>query len=68
MKEFAVWGIPPGEKEEALLLTRINRGSDAIAMANELMTNHGVTKARVQTIDLSECPSKLFKSKKITNV
>ena len=67
MKEYAVWGIPPGEKEETLLLTRILRGSDAIAKANELMKTHGVTKARVQTIDMNECPSKLFNSKDIIN-
>ena len=62
MKEYAVWGIPTGEKEETLLLTRIEKGSKAIALANELMKTHGVTKARVQTIDMNECPSKLWKA------
>tara|TARA_Y100000310_G_scaffold174082_1_gene174191 strand:+ start:154 stop:360 length:207 start_codon:yes stop_codon:yes gene_type:complete len=68
MKEFVIWGIPPGKTEEEVLYTKAKSGKEAIVVANNLVIAYGVTKPRIQTIDLSECPSKLFKSKDIVNV
>ena len=68
MKEFAIWGIPPNKTEEDLLFTKATSMKDAEEYVKILTEQYGVTKARIQVLDMSECPSKLFKSKDIANV
>ncbi len=68
MKEFAIWGIPPNKTEEDLLFTKATSMKDAEQYVEILTSNFGVTKARIQVLDMTECPSKLFKSKDIVNV
>tara|TARA_R100001129_G_scaffold184523_1_gene169636 strand:- start:330 stop:536 length:207 start_codon:yes stop_codon:yes gene_type:complete len=68
MKEFAIWGIPPNKTEEDLLFTKATSMKDAEEYVKILTEQYGVTKARIQVLDMSECPSKLFKSKDIVNV
>ena len=65
MKEFVIWGIPPNKTEEDLLFTRATSMKDAEEYVKILTEQHGVTKARIQVLDLNECPSELFNSKDI---
>ena len=67
MKEFAIWGIPPNKTEEDLLFTKATSMKDAEQYVKILTLNFGVTKARIQVLDMTECPSKLWKSKEIIN-
>ena len=67
MKEFAIWGIPPNKTEEDLLFTKATSMKDAEEYVKILTEQYGVTKARIQVLDMSECPSKLWKSKDIVN-
>jgi len=67
MKEFVIWGIPPGKTEEDLLYTKAKTEAEAKVVINNLVGIYGVTKARIQVLDLNECPSKLFNSKDIIN-
>ena len=53
MKEYAIWGVPPNEENETLLLSRIF--SERIPQAKiAFCKKQGCTKIRVQTIDLSQ--------------
>ena len=67
MKEFAIWGIPPNKTEEDLLFTRATSMKYAEDYVKILTEQYGVTKARIQVLDMSECHSKLFNSKDILN-
>jgi len=67
MKEFVIWGVPPKKTEEDLLFTRATSMKDAEDYVKILTEQYGVTKARIQVLDLNECPSKLWKSKDIIN-
>ena len=67
MKEFAIWGIPPNKTEEDLLFTKATSMKDAEEYVKILTEQYGVTKARIQVLDMSKCPSKLFNSKDIVN-
>lgn len=53
MKEYALWGVPPGETEETLLKTEI-KSTEALEYWQEFVQEKGCSKVRVQTIDLSE--------------
>ena len=68
MKEFAIWGIPPNKTEEDLLFTKATSMKDAEEYVKIFTEQFGATKVRIQVLDMSECPSKLFKSKDIANV
>jgi hypothetical protein len=68
MKEFAIWGIPPNKTEEDLLFTKATSMEDAEEYVKIFTEQFGATKVRIQVLDMSECPSKLFKSKDIVNV
>jgi hypothetical protein len=68
VKEFAIWGIPPHKTEEELLYTKATTEEEAKVVMRNLVGVYGVTKARIQILDMSECPSKLFKSKELINV
>ena len=67
MKEFVIWGIPPNKIEEDLLFTRATSMKDAEDYVKIFTEQYGVTKARIQVLDLNECPSKMFNSKDIIN-
>ena len=68
MNEFAIWGIPPNKTEEDLLFTKATSMEDAEEYVKIFTEQFGATKVRIQVLDMSECPSKLFKSKDIVNV
>jgi len=65
--EYAIWGVIPDDIEESLLCTRIESSEQAHTTRDELVNKFNITKARIQTIDMNECPSKLFNSKDIIN-
>ena len=66
--EYVIWGIPPKDKDETLLLTtgrdgkRITKKSDATKLLKLLVTKHGVKKARIQTLDVEVDPSDMFRN------
>ena len=56
-KEYVIWGIPPGKSSEDLLLTvykekAITNSGLAKRLAKLLEDKHGVTRTRIQEIDL----------------
>lgn len=53
MKEFAVWGVPPGQKEETLLVSRLE-SEERLQAALKVVKEAGCKKLRVQTIDLEK--------------
>ena len=70
-KEFVIWGIPPHTTQEELLATKANGEyitdyHTAKQIANTLQ-RLGCSNVRIQTIDLSVCPSKLFSNKNLVN-
>lgn len=67
-KEFPIWGIPPGAKREELLYTKAKSHAEAKKIVKILTDKHGVTKARIQVLDLAQNPADLWKSKKLLNV
>ena len=67
MKEFVIWGVPPKKTEEDLLFTRATSMKDAEEYVKILTEQYGVTKARIQVLDMTVCPSKLFNSKDVLN-
>ena len=66
--EYVIWGIPPKEKDETLLLTtgtdgkRITKKSDARKLLKLLVDKHGVKKARIQELDVEVDPSDMFRN------
>ena len=66
--EYVIWGIPPKDKYETLLLTtgkdgkRITKKSDATKLMKFLVTKHGVKKARIQELDVEVDPSNMFRN------
>jgi len=60
--EYAIWGIIPDDTEESLLCTRIESSEQAQTTRDELVNKFYITKPRIQTIVLDECPSKLWKA------
>ena len=66
--EYVIWGIPPKDKDETLLLTagkdgkRITKKSDALKLLKLLVTKHGVKKARIQELDVEVDPSDMFRN------
>ena len=68
--EFVLWGVPPGAKEETLVLDApggkpITKLSTAKKYKAVLEKEHGVTKIRIQTIDFSQDLSKMFTNKNL---
>ena len=55
-KEFIVWGIPSGKKEEKILFTKAKSKKEAENACKVLEKNHGVKKCRVQILNLSTPP------------
>jgi hypothetical protein len=66
--EYVIWGIPPKDNDETLLLTtgtdgkRITKKSDAMKLLKLLTTKHGVKKARIQELDVEVDPSDMFRN------
>lgn len=59
MKEFVVWGIPPGENQEVLLLTEVGGKKIKSLKSAErfkviLETEHQFRSVRIQTINLKD--------------
>ena len=53
-KEFIIWGVPPGEKDEVVAYTKAKSMPEAKKVMDILKQKHGLTKLRVQVIDLSQ--------------
>lgn len=53
-KEFIIWGVPPGEKDEIVAYTQAKSMPEAKKVMELLSKKYGVTKLRVQVIDLSQ--------------
>jgi hypothetical protein len=66
-KEFPIWGIPPGAKREELLYTKAKSHAEAKKIVKILTNKHGVTKARIQVLDLAQNPADLWNSEKLLN-
>ena len=56
-KEYIIWGIPLGEKEEQILFTLCRSKKEAEKAAEYIERITGATKTRVQEIDLSTKPN-----------
>jgi len=53
-KEFIIWGVPPGERDEVVAYTKAKNMPEAKKVMDILKQKHGLTKLRVQVIDLSQ--------------
>jgi hypothetical protein len=56
MTEYAIWGIPPGQSEETLLLAMpqgkpITDRAEADKLMATLQSKHGCRNCRIQTLD-----------------
>lgn len=58
-KEYVIWGVPKGMKEETLLISKfdgrtITDKAVADRLAKILVDKHGCTNVRIQEIDLTD--------------
>ena len=53
IKEYVVWGIPPGQKSETILFTKAENMQQAKKVVEILEKKHGCKECRVQVLDLS---------------
>jgi len=53
-KEYIIWGVPPGQRNEDVLYTKADSPAEAKRVMDILKTKHGCTKLRVQVLDLSK--------------
>ena len=60
--EFVIWGIPPGKKHEDILYTKAKSHSEAKKIIKILTKKHGVTKARIQVLDMAQDPKDIWKA------
>jgi len=61
MNEYIIWGIPNGETEETILLTKfmdklITDKETANSLGKILIKKYGVTKLRIHEFSLNEKP------------
>ena len=63
--EFVIWGIPPGKKHEDILYTKAKSHSEAKKIIKILTAKHGVTKARIQVLDMAQDPKDIWKADKL---
>ena len=68
--EYVIWGIPRGETEEKLLLTKIEgKPLTDINVAKKLKSvleqKHGCTNVRIQKVDLSDNDFSAFNKPKL---
>lgn len=60
-KEFAIWGIPPGKKDEELLFTKAKTQSEAEKVKEILTKKHNCTKVRIQSFTMNQDIAKDWK-------
>ena len=60
-REFAIWGIPPGETEETILYTKADSLEQAQRVAVALGARHGCSGVRVQILGEGEI-AKMFRA------
>jgi len=60
-KEYIVWGIPKGDKDETILSTKCDNLKEANYMCNYFEDVFKVTKTRVQIIDFTKPLEDSFK-------
>ena len=53
-KEYVIWGVPPGKRDEVIVYTKAESPSEAKQVMDVLKAKHGVTKLRLQVLDLSQ--------------
>ena len=53
-KEYIIWGVPPGQRNEDVLYTKADSPAEAKRVMDILKNEHGCTKLRVQVLDLSK--------------
>ena len=53
MREYPIWGVPPGGGAETILYTRATTLAEARRVAAILKEKHGCTAVRIQSLDLS---------------
>jgi hypothetical protein len=61
-KEFIVWGIPKGDKNETILSTKCDNLKEAKYMCNYFENVFKATKTRVQIIDFTKPLENDFKN------
>lgn len=54
MREYVVWGVPPGGDAETVLYTRAATLADARRVAAVLEARHGCSRTRIQIVDMSD--------------
>jgi len=64
-KEFVIWGIAPGKSSEEILYTKAKSQGEAKKIIKILISKHGVKKARIQVLDLTQNPVDFWKSDKM---
>ena len=64
-KEFVIWGIAPGKSSEEILYTKAKSQGETKKMVKILISKHGVKKARIQVLDLTQNPADFWKSDKM---
>ena len=52
--EYIIWGVPKGERNEQILFTKAKSSGEAKKIMKILKDKHGVSKIRLQTLDLSK--------------
>ena len=53
MREYPIWGVPPGGDAETILYTLATTLAEARRVATVLERRHGCTAVRIQSLDLS---------------
>lgn len=53
MREYPIWGVPPGGDDETILYTRATTLAEARRVAAILQEKHGCTAVRIQSLDMS---------------
>jgi hypothetical protein len=64
-KEYPIWGIPPGKKDEELLYTKAKSHSQAKGIAKILTDKHKCKKVRIQVLDLAQDPADIWDAEKL---
>ena len=52
--EYIVWGVPKGQKMEMIMFTKAKNFNQAKKVVDIVEKEHGVTKLRIQVLDLSQ--------------
>ena len=52
--EYIVWGVPKGQRQEMIMFTKAKNFNQAKKVVDILDKEHGVTKLRIQVLDLSQ--------------